>query len=146
MGRRQPSSYCYGPIVQGWTTHTSIQRRSWRWRVLREMIPLSGRDKTEAGSPIVHRLVSFFLVSLCRDNTRCGPLLVLDCWFSTLTYTIPKYSLNNTLAWTILQIVYLLKNIPLTRSFRYQRPNFLYVAFYPKLATVPHSGARVLCP
>ena len=43
MRRRQPSSYCYGPIVQGWTTHTSIRRWSWWWRVLREMIPLSGR-------------------------------------------------------------------------------------------------------
>ena len=43
MRRRQPSSYCYGPIVQGWTTHSSLRRRPWRCRVLREMNPLSGR-------------------------------------------------------------------------------------------------------
>src|SRR5215218_506645 len=30
-------------MVQGWTTHSSLRRRPWRCRVLREMIPLSGR-------------------------------------------------------------------------------------------------------
>ena len=30
-------------MVQGWTTHSSLRRRPWRCRVLREMNPLSGR-------------------------------------------------------------------------------------------------------
>jgi hypothetical protein len=41
--RRQPSSYCYGPVVQRWTTHASLRRQAWWWRRPPVMIPLSGR-------------------------------------------------------------------------------------------------------
>jgi hypothetical protein len=41
--RRQPSSYCYGPVVQIWTTHASLQRQAWWWRRPLVMIPLSDR-------------------------------------------------------------------------------------------------------
>jgi hypothetical protein len=41
--RRQPSSYCYGPVVQRWTTHASLRRQAWWWRRPLVMTPLSGR-------------------------------------------------------------------------------------------------------
>ena len=49
--RRQPSSYCYGPVVQGWTTHASLRRQAWWWRALRWWSPLSGRVTGRASEP-----------------------------------------------------------------------------------------------
>jgi hypothetical protein len=49
--RRQPSSYCYGPIVQTWTTHTSLRRQAWWWRRSLVMIPLSDRVPGRASEP-----------------------------------------------------------------------------------------------
>jgi hypothetical protein len=49
--RRQPSSYCYGPIVQRWTTHASLRRRAWWWGRPPVMIPLSGKVPGRALEP-----------------------------------------------------------------------------------------------
>jgi hypothetical protein len=49
--RRQPSSYCYGPVVQRWTTHTSLRRQARWWRRPPVMIPLSGREPGRASEP-----------------------------------------------------------------------------------------------
>jgi hypothetical protein len=49
--RRQPSSYCYGPVVQRWIDHISLQRQAWWWRRPLVMIPLSGRMSARASEP-----------------------------------------------------------------------------------------------
>jgi hypothetical protein len=51
IGERHPSSYCYGPVVQRWTTHTSLRRQAWWWRRPPVMIPLSGRVPGRASEP-----------------------------------------------------------------------------------------------
>jgi hypothetical protein len=48
---QEPSRYCYGPIVQGWTTHASLQRRAWWWRLPPVIIPLSDRVPRRASEP-----------------------------------------------------------------------------------------------
>jgi hypothetical protein len=49
--RRQPSSYCYGPIVEGWTTHASIRRRAWWCRALRWWFPSPAGCREELQNP-----------------------------------------------------------------------------------------------
>jgi hypothetical protein len=71
--RRQPSSYCYGPVVQRWTTNASLWRQAWWWRRPPAMIPLSGRVPRRASEPSQTRVDND---GGCRTfrGWRLGPL------------------------------------------------------------------------
>ena len=48
---RQPSSYCYGPVVTWWTTHLSLRRQAWWCRCLQCRFPSPAGCREELLNP-----------------------------------------------------------------------------------------------